>query len=209
MFGCFRLILSFIFFVVAAIILYAFYLFGGFDFVERQIDTFFHPPKASIQEEAKKFGDFSKLPENYELTRTVDMFGIKSVIAKDKKTDQKMALVDTGWVMNISKNDIRTNAIDNEIKKAAARFKNQPVKLEKLEVGQKGFFKALEQNIPYVKVKIITLGTINKNVEGIIGVAETPDHKNNLVISINEPGKYKQDIAETFFKNVKFNTAKD
>ena len=56
--------------------------------------------------------------------------------------------------------------------------------------------------MPYIKVKI---GVSKKaqGFEGIIGVANTPENGNKLIVSVNEPGKYKQATAEKFFKSVK------
>jgi len=180
-----------------------FYLFGGFDYVNNLLNSYFNPSKINIQQEAAKFGDFSKISNDYELTRVVDMFGIKAVIAKHKITNQKIAIVKTGWVFNLSQNDIKSDNIDQQLEDIASRFNAIPIKLSNLEVGKKGNLKALGQNIPYVQIKVLTTGTINRNMEGIIGVAVSPDKKNDILVSVNDPGKYNQNITDKFFKSIK------
>ena len=101
---------------------------------------------------------------------------------------------------------MNSSTLDKQLKDIAARFNAIPIKLNNLEIGKRGEFKGLGQNIPYVQLKVLTSGTLNKDVEGMIGVASTPDKKNEILVSISDPGKYKQDIAEKFFKNIKLAT---
>ncbi|MDD3013781.1 MAG: hypothetical protein PHC34_08780 [Candidatus Gastranaerophilales bacterium] len=199
--GCFNFI-KFVVLTIAALIIM--FPCGGLNYIKGIIDSQLHPKKTEITMQAKKLADFSKLPKEFELLRTVNMFGVNAVIAQHNQTSQKMALVDTGWIVNVSKNDIKTNNIVQQLQKTAAQYVPQ-VKLNQIEIVDKGTFKAIGQDIPYLHVKVNLANTTQKNLEGIIGVANISDKKNDIVLAINEPGKYKQNITENFFKSVKLN----
>lgn len=208
-FGCFKLIQTIISTIVIGIIGFiVLFPCGGLNYIKNYVDSKLHPTKSNIQARAQELGDFSNIPKEYELTRVVNMLGANAVIAEHKTTNQKMALLDAGTFLKLTKNDVNSTAINGELKKLATRLDNMPVKLSSLEVGQKGSFKAFNQDIPYVKVKIKVTGNVNKSMEGIIGVIDNPENKNKLVISGSEIGKYKQDVAEKYFKSVKINTEK-
>ena len=181
---------------------------GGLNYIQKQIELRKNPAKVNIQAEAQKLGDFSKIPKEYKLTRVVNMLGANAVIAEDNKNKQKMLLVDPGWLLKLTKQDVNANVIDTELKKLSSKINNQSVKLSSLEVGKKGSFKALNQNIPYVRLKVKVTGSVNKSMEGIIGVINDPDKKNKLVVSMNDIGKYQQPVAEKYFRSIKLNTPK-
>ena len=198
--GCLRSIISLIILVFAFI---GFKSIGGVDYVKGLIDSYLNPPSQKTQIEAQKIANFSKVPKNYEILKALDIFGVKAVVANERKTDQKMVFADPGWAFKLSKNDIRSNNIDEQLKNIASKFAIQPIKVKNLEIEKKGNFEALNQTIPYVKVKVYLSGSPYKNLEGIIGVANMEDNKNKLVISLNEPGKYSEQVAEKFFKSIK------
>jgi len=199
--GCFNFIKFIILSIAALIILFP---CGGINYVKGLIDSQMHPQKTTINADAQKLANFSKLPKEYELVRTVNMLGVNAVIAQHNKTSQKFALVDTGWIVSINKNDIKTNNAVVQIQDTAKKYIPN-VKLNQIEVIDKGSFKALNQDIPYLRVKINLGNSKQKNMEGIIGVVNMPGKKDDLVLAVNEPGKYKQNITEKFFNSVKIN----
>lgn len=203
-FGFFKLIQTIISTIILGVIAFII-LFpcGGLNYIKTYIDTKMHPEKAEITARAQTYGDFSTISNDYELTRVVDMFGANAVLAKHKQSNQKMALINPGEILKLTKNDVNTATIDKELRKLSTRLNNLPVKLTSLEVGKKGSFKALNQDIPYVNVKIKLTGTVNKNMEGIIGVINDSENKPKLVVSGSDTGKYNQVIAEKYFKSIK------
>jgi len=201
--GCFNFI-KFIILTLAALIIM--FPCGGLNYIKGVIDSQLHPKKPDIVTQAQKLADFSKLPKGFELVRTVNMFGVNAVIAQHNQTSQKMALVDTGWLISVNKNDIKTNNIIQQLQKTALQYVPK-VKLNQVEIIDKGQFKAIGQDIPYLKVKVNLTNSTQKNLEGIIGVANISDKKNDLVFAVNEPGKYKQNVTEKFFKSVKLNNS--
>ena len=201
--GCLKFIfrtISIILFLFAG---FLFYIFGGFDWAQKEFNTRFNPSSLMVKKEAQKMADFSKLPKHFELKKAVNMLGIKAVMAEDKKNNQKMVLVNTGWAVHISKEDIKSNHIENQLKSVAQRFE-KVAKLDRLIVSKQGSFKAMDQNIPYVNIKIGVAGNDKQSFEGIIGVVTNSDNKDNLIISANEPGKFSQKEAEIFYKSIKF-----
>lgn len=207
--GCLKFISSLIskIFTVLVILILLFPC-GGLNFIKNTIYSFFNPPEKILMVNAQKVADFSQIPDNYELIKAYDMFGINAVIAQENKTRQKVAVVNTGWVLNITKEDIKSNtAISKleEITKNIKELKNININLDQVKIEKKGSFTAFNQDIPYIKAKIKLSGDQKRNFEGIIGVVTKPNLKNDLLVSINEPGKYNQKVAEKFFRKIKYN----
>lgn len=201
--GCFDFIKFIILAIAALIILFP---CGGIDYIKNLADSYLHPKKSDVAAQAQKLANFSKVPKKYELVRTVNMLGVNAVIAQHNQSNQKMALVDTGWIVNVDKNDVATDNIVKELQNTAKKYVPN-VKLNQIEIVDKGSFKAINQDIPYLRVKVNIANSAQKNMEGIIGVVNVSKNKNNLVLAVNEPGKYKQNVTEEFFKSVKLNEA--
>ncbi len=207
--GCLKFLVSLIVKAVFTLflIIFAVYLFvfGGFNSIRDYVNSFINPSEQTLTAKASKIADFSKVPEEYQLTKTIDMLGVQAVLAQNKINNQKMAFLDTGWAINLTKNDIRSKSIDKQLVAIAAKFNTPAVKLENLQIVGKGYFKAFDQSVPYVRVKLHLTGTPNKSFEGILGVVEEKDKKNSVIISVNDVGKYSQQKAEKFFESVKLN----
>lgn len=202
--GCFnfiKFIISTIFTgIIALIILFP---CGGLNYIKNFIDSQMNQPVKEVQAKAQKFGDFSRISKDYELVRTVNMFGASAIIARHKKTGQKMFIINPGWVLNLSKNDINSNSIESTLKNLSSKLGSQSIKLNSFEIGKKGVFKAFNQNIPYINIKANFTSNVNKSLEGIIGVIDDIDNKSKIIVSTNEMGRYRQEIAEKYFKNIK------
>lgn len=204
--GCFNLIK---FIITAIFVLIILFPCGGLNYIKSLISSYQHPKQVEMQVKADRFGDISKVPKEYQLIKALDVFGINAVIVENKKTEQKMAIIDSGCMFNITKKDIKSNNLEDQLKKISLKFPYSPFKLDKLDILKKGSFKAFNQNIPYVRVKVSLTGNQKNNFEGIIGVVAYPDNKNNLVVSYNDSNKYNQKIAENFFKTIKIKTNSD
>jgi hypothetical protein len=205
-FGCFKLIQTIISTVILAVIAFII-LFpcGGLEYIKSYVDSKMNPTKTELVKKAQEYGDFSTIPQDYELTKVISMFGANAVVAEHKNTNQKMALVNPGTLLKLSKTDVNANIVNTELKKLSSKLNNLPVKISNLKVGKIGTFKALDQDVPYIQVKMSLSGDTNRNFEGIIGVINNPDNKNQLIISGNDIGKYDQKTAEEYFKNIKLN----
>lgn len=210
MLGCLKPIGCLIQSIITTVILFCFFTFGGLDYVKNFIDNMYAEQQSNTYKEAQKVADFSRISRDYKIAKTINIPGAKAVIAENKKNSQKLAFIDGGSFLTLSKNDIKSNQIDTKLRELSGKLSNKPVKLKELKVIRKGSFKALNQNIPYVKVKAsftIDKTIFTKEFEGIIGVIDNPKKgKSYIIASINNPDEYKQDITENFFKTVNFIT---
>ena len=197
--GCFNLIK---FIITTIFILIILFPCGGLKYIQTLIDNYQHPKQGELTIKTDDFGDFSKEPKEYKFVRSLDMFGINALVAKHNKTDQKMALVDSGWTFTITKKDLQSSNLEGQLKQISSKFPYSPIKLDKLNIIKKGSFNAFGQSIPYVRVKFSLTGNSKNNFEGIIGAVNYPKNKNNLIISFNDSDRYNQQIAEKFFKNI-------
>lgn len=203
--GCLKFIVSSIFKAVVGIALIMFFMFGGLDYLKGLVFTYLNPPNQNVSLEASKIANFASVPKSYRMEKAVNVLGVKAVVANNKSTAQKVAVVEPGWVANITKEDIKSDKIDTQLKNIAKRLETPAVKLVNLETTQKGTFKAFGQNVPYVRVRAGVSGSKAVDYDGIIAVATGPDKKNIVLVSYGEPGKYQQIQAEKFFGSIKFN----
>lgn len=204
--GCFNLIK---FIITSIFILIILFPCGGLKYIQNLIDNYQHPKQSELTVKTDDFGDFSKETKDYKLIRSLDMFGINALVAQHTKSDQKMALVDSGWTFTITKKDIKSSNLEDQLRKISQKFPYSPVKLDKLSIVKKGSFDAFGQTIPYVRVKVSLTGNSQNNFEGIIGAVTYPKDKKNLVVSFNDSNKYNEQIAETFFKNIHIKSDED
>lgn len=207
--GCFKFISTLISSIFTTIIiLIILFPCGGLNFINNMIYGFFNPPEKILKVNSQKVADFSKIPSNYKLTKAVDMLGIKTVFAEDKHNKQTMAVVDTGWLLNITKDDIKSNQIFdklNDLNKNLKFLRQNHIDIDNIKILQKGQFKAANQNVPYLKANVNLLNENNKRLEGIVGVVKKSNDKNELIVSYSTAGKYNQKLAENFFKHVSYN----
>ncbi|EKE02688.1 MAG: hypothetical protein ACD_20C00346G0015 [uncultured bacterium] len=211
MFGCFGCLFNFIRTIISTIAIACvgyviLFPCGGLNYIQDFVDAKLHPAQTEVEARAQQYGDFSKIPKEYKLTRTINMFGANAVIAEHTQTKQKLAIIDPGPILKLTKRDVNATTINAELKKVAARFDSLPVKLSKLELGETGAFKAFGQDVPYIQAKISLTGNTNRETEGIIGVIDSSDSKNKIIVSGSELDKYDQKITEKYFNTVKLKT---
>ncbi|MEI8388588.1 MAG: hypothetical protein WCG23_01760 [bacterium] len=164
-----------------------------------------HPQKSELIQRAEKIADFSKILNTYTVTKALNVIGVTAVVAEHPKTGQYMAIIDPGWAMNISKNDIQTGRLHQKLTDYASKISSPGIKLNKLEIMPKGNFNAFNQSIPYAQIKVKISGLSSETTyDGMIGIVVNPEtSKSELIVSLNKNGTFKQKIAENFFKDVK------
>ena len=92
-----------------------------------------------IQENAKKFGDFSNLHEEFEIDNTINLFGYKGLIAEHKISGQKMCIIDSKKTPILTQNDIKNSDLEKKLQALADKFKYQSVSFHEI-VGTEGNF---------------------------------------------------------------------
>ncbi len=201
MMGCLKGAVSF---VVIALAIIGFFSIGGVDLVMNGVNGYLNPSHEKVVKKAQKIADFSELPQDYNIQRTVDMLGVKAVMLEYLKSDQKMIIIDKAWGLEISQKDIVSDVIDDKLEELAEKFVHKPIQIKELEIKKKDFFKIGDKKVPYVKFKMELKGTPYEEVEGFIAITETDSKDEKMLVSFNEADKFEQDVAEKLFKNIKF-----
>lgn len=176
----------------------------GMFYLKNAVNSQLNPPKSELMQRAETIGNFSKIPKGYSITKALNLVGLTAVVAEHNKTGQYMAIVDTGWAMNISKNDIQTGSLSKKLQDYALKAASPNIKLENIEIIPKGDFNAFNQSVPYAQIKIKIAGSNTEKIySGMIGIASGKQtNKNKLIVSLNRKGNFNQQVAENFFKKV-------
>lgn len=198
--GCLKKIFSLILLILAFI---GFKTIGGMEMVQKKYEETINPPPEIVKQEAKKIADFSKVPTTFKIERTVNILGNKAVVADFPKTQQKMLVVEPMPQIKLTKKDIVSKDVGIKIEKIEDKFKYQPIRTENFKIIDRGYITTMGQKAPYIKFKTDLVGAKAKNAEGMISVAQNPNGKEKILISINFNGKYSQVNAERFFSKLK------
>lgn len=201
--GCLSNIFKLIIFTFAII---GFMSIGGVDFIKTHLQDFdfFKKSQETLLDKANKIADFNNInKEEYEISKTANFMGYKTVIAEHTATGQKFFIIETGKENLLTKKDFENGEINNKIDDLAKKLEKQFIHLENITIIKEATMYGLEQNIPYVKIEAIpsNMPTIKK-ITGIIGVYDNPD-KSNIIIAVNTDNKYSQIITDQFFKDIK------
>lgn len=198
--GCLKNIVRAIFITLAIV---GFLALGGKDLIAGLINNFFNPSQEVMLERAKKVGDFSRIDEEFEIEKAAGIMGYNAVIAEHKASGQKMFVVDSKDKTILTKEDIKSDNVEEKLQEALKKVKYQALSVDDLKVTKHGYMYSYGQEIPYVKfearVKKLPIG----DVGGIVSVAETSDGDSRLLISANEKSKYSQLISDEFFRKIK------
>lgn len=164
-----------------------------------------HPRQSVIMERAEQIADFSNIPNDYNVIKALNLMGMKGVIAEHKTSKQYMAIVDTGTVLNITKNDLQTGRIIDKLQNYGQQILPPNIKVSRLEIIPQGSIYAFDQSVPVAEMKIKLEGINSKRTyKGLIGiVSNTETNKNNIIFSMDEKGRFNEEIAENFYKSVR------
>ena len=191
------------FILVLAII--GFNAIGGQKYVEIVKNNVTKCIKKYTLEKAKSFGNFSNLHEEFEIDKTVNLFGYGAVIAEHNSTNQKMCIIDSKNKPLLSQEDIKSSNLESKLQSLADKFKYQSVSFHEIKITSRGNIKVYNQNVPYAKFEAKANKLPFSDLAGIIACVKTSDNSEKLIVSLNEKKKYSHLIAEEFFKNVNEN----
>ena len=178
---------------------------GGQKYVEtakHHITTFI---QERAEENAKKFGNFSNLHEEFEIDNTVNLLGYRAVIAQHNASGQKMCIIDSKKKPLLTQEDIKSDNLENQLQQLADKFKYQAVSFHEINVTSRGNIKVYGQTVPYAKFEAKANKLPFSDLAGIVASVTTSDGSEKLIISLNEKKKYSQLIAEQFYSSVKEN----
>lgn len=198
--GCLKNVIRAIFITLAIV---GFLALGGKDLIAGLINNFFNPSQEVMLERAKKVGDFSRIDEEFEIEKAAGIMGYNAVIAEHKASGQKMFVVDSKDKTILTKEDIKSDNVEEKLQEALKKVKYQALSVEDLKVTKHGYMSSYGQEVPYVRfearVKKLPVGDIG----GIVSVAETNYGSPRLLISASEKSKYSQLISDEFFRKIK------
>lgn len=198
--GCLKNILRAIILTLAVI---GFMSLGGKELVLSLVNNYIHPSKDTLMERAQKVGDFSQINDEFEIEKAAGIMGYNAVVAEHKATGQKMFVVESGDKAILTAEDIKSDDVEDKLRKALSKIKYQAVSVDELKVTKHGTMNSYGEEVPFVKfeakVKKLPIG----DVGGIISVAQTKDGEPRLLISANEKNKYSQLISDEFFRKIK------
>lgn len=189
----------------ATIIVLAFIGFnaiGGQKYVEAikdGIGTFIAQHNA---DSIKKIGDFSKMNEEFIIDNTMSIAGYKAVIAEHKASGQKMIILDSGKKPIISREDIKSQNIDNTLKDASKKINYKGVKVQDISVTSRGTMEMYGQTVPYAKFDAHVTRLPFSDISGIVASVKTSDGNEKLALALSEKKRYSQLITNEFYKGV-------
>lgn len=194
-FNAFLLVLAFI----------GFNAIGGQKYVETAKTHITKFVQERTMENAKKFGNFSNLHEEFEIDSTVSLFGYKGVIAEHQASGQKMCIIDSKKKPLLTQEDIKSANLESQLQKLADKFKYQSVSFHEIKIISRGTIDVYGKNVPYAKFEAKANKLPFSDLSGMVASVKTSDGSEKLIISLNERKRYSQLIADEFYNNIKEN----
>ena len=198
--GCLKFIIK-VAIVVLAIV--GFKSLGGWDWIVKNCHFFEKPTLETLIEKSKDVADFSKIPDEYEISKSTNILGYRAVVAEHDATGQKMAVVNPNKTINITQADFKNGNLKKKIDDVNQKLSYQYIHVENFKIIKQGTMKTMGQTVPYAKFEAEVTNLPIKKITGIIAAALDDNGKTKLIVSVNEGSKYSQIITEQFFKNVK------
>lgn len=198
--GCLKFIIK-VAIVVLAIV--GFKSLGGWDWIVKNCHFFEKPTQETLIEKSKDVADFSKIPDEYEISKSTNILGYRAVVAEHDATGQKMAVVNPNKTINITQADFKNGNLKKKIDDVNQKLSYQYIHVENFKIIKQGTMKTMGQTVPYAKFEAEVTNLPIKKITGIIAAALDDNGKTKLIVSVNEGSKYSQIITEQFFKNVK------
>lgn len=189
--------------VLLALAFIGFMSVGGGRLVGDYIDNFLNPAQDQLVKRAEKVGDFSKINDEFELERAAGLMGYNGVVAEHRASGQKLVIVDTNNKPILTKDDIKSEKIEEKLIGLTQKVKYQTFQVEELKITKRGTLNSFGKEAPYVRFEARAKKLPIGDVAGIISVTENKNGEQRLLISANEKKKYSQLISDEFFKAVK------
>lgn len=198
--GCLKFIVKVIIVIFAII---GFKSVGGWDWIKTNIHPFEKPSQESLVEKSMDVADFSKIPEEYELSKSTNILGFRAVIAEHDASGQKMAVVNENKKIKLSQEDFKNGKLENKINDINQKLHYQYVHVENFKIVSQGTMQTMGQSAPYARFEADVTNLPMKHIKGVVAVAKDNDGKSKILVSANQGDKYSQIIAEQFFRKVK------
>ena len=204
--GCLKSLIHKIIFIALVV---AFFMLGGWAFVNGLIKNYQNPARNEFVEKETNFADFTDVPSDYQLTRSFNFFGYKKINAKYLPTEQKITIYDLKNEERIKVSDFNDKTIDKKIDDILNNFKDSIVTFENFEIVERNNYKAQGKTIPYIRFKAKVKNIPFKNVTGIISAYSTVNNRaknpsTKLIFTIVDSKAYNPKIVSDFVNALKF-----
>ncbi|MBR6299208.1 MAG: hypothetical protein IKR34_08155 [Candidatus Gastranaerophilales bacterium] len=204
--GCLKSLIHKIIFIALVV---AFFMLGGWAFVNGLIKNYQNPARSEFVEKETNFADFTDVPSDYQLTRSFNFFGYKKINAKYLPTEQKITIYDLKNEERIKVSDFNDKTIDKKIDDILNNFKDSIVTFENFEIVERNNYKAQGKTIPYIRFKAKVKNIPFKNVTGIISAYSTVNNRaknpsTKLIFTIVDSKAYNPKIVSDFVNALKF-----
>ncbi len=208
--------------IVFILIVFAFFAYGGYTFVKGKYDAYTKPERSVLVKEMKDFGDLSEISADYQLSRSLNLFGYRKLNALYVPKNQKITIIDLNSDDVLTEEDFSSGKIEKKLEELSSKIINSPIiPIENIETTNKGKILAGLKIVPYIdfvaKVKgipFLTLRgtaavytTVNSD-EGLINKIKDKIQKNEvsrtskLVISTKFSSDYYENITKNFISQI-------
>lgn len=200
--GCLKRIFSIVILVFAYI---GFQSVGGVKWVQDTFNGFVNPSESQKIESVNHLIDTSNLSDDFEISKSFNLFGMKVIEADYAKSPQKIFMIDSNGMIKLSKEDFYSGNVDVILQNLISKFTYQAIRIENLKIIRNGQFVAMnDQKIPFVLFEADIIRGTSPKMYGMLGVVDSPDAKNDIILSFTTVGKYNQHVTERFFKEVDY-----
>ena len=198
----FRMIKIFFNAVLLVLAIIGFNAIGGQKYIEIAKYNVTKYLQKQVETNAKKFGNFSNLHEEFEIDNTVNLFGYGAVIAEHKVSGQKMCIIDSKKQLLLTQDDIKSPALEQKLQSLADKFKYQAVSFHEIKITSRGTMNVYGKRVPYAKFEAKANKLPFSDLAGVVASVKTSDGAEKIALSISEKKKYSQLITEEFYKNI-------
>ena len=203
--GCLKSIIKKI--IILALIV-AFFTLGGYAFVKEKIKTYQNPTRDEFIETEKAYADFSNVSSDYQLSRSFNFLGYKKLNAKYLPTGQKITILDLKNEDKVCVSDFKNGEIDEKLGQLLEISKDSLITFEEFQIIEKGEYKAINKEVPFVKFAAKVKNVPFKNVIGTIALyssmnEKTQNQSSKLIFSITDKKAHNPIIVKDFISTLK------
>lgn len=204
--GCLKFIIKVVIVIFAII---GFKSVGGWDWCVKTFHLDEKPTQQSMIEKSYDVADFSKISDEYEISKSANILGYRAVLAEHNASGQKMLVVNEKKGIKLTKQDFVDGSLKKKIDAINEKLAYQYIHVENFKIIKQGNMKSMGQSVPYAMFEADVTNLPIKTLKGIVAVAEDKEGKSKIILSANERSKYSQIIAEQFFNKVKLSELKE
>ncbi len=185
--------------IIIAFAVIGFVSVGGPEWVSQNVGKLLENNKTF--EQKSELGDFSKLDSEFEIDKSMNLFGYKGVLAEHNVSGQKFIILDTKEPL-LTESDIKSDDLEDKILSLIKKQRRNSVTPSDFKITSRSTVKAYGKTVPCArftaKIKKMPMGNFN----GMVAVVESDKKNNKILIAANQNNKYSQLITQQFFGQI-------